>query len=319
MGSPAGLGAVLTVLVAVLAAGCGTLKHPAGAAATPAALKPFAGKHPPGGAWKPAGRLVNGKPAVYETSAVPPGGTQPAGIAWMNTRLLSATLYSGTASPGGGPYTHAAPVRPAQAVSLVAAFNGGFQMADAQGGYYTDGRAVVPLKAGAASLVIYRDGHVDVGAWGRDVKMTQQVVSVRQNLIPLVAGGRPSRAAGSRNWQSWGDTCAANTCAKSVPGIENQWRSGIGVTSDRSLVYVTGPALAPLQLAQLLASAGVVRGMEMDINPNWDVMVTYQPGIAGGLATPANGQRLTSTVQGPATFFEPSWARDFVTMSARPG
>jgi hypothetical protein len=37
-------------------------------------------------------------------------------------------------------------------------------------------------------------------------------------------------------------------------------------------------------------------------------------------AAPSNGSKLlASTVQGPWTFFQPTWARDFVTMSARPG
>ena len=44
------------------------------------------------------------------------------------------------------------------------AFNGGFQMADAHGGYYTEGRVIVPLVAGAASLVITQDGRAVVGA-----------------------------------------------------------------------------------------------------------------------------------------------------------
>jgi hypothetical protein len=59
--------------------------------------------------------------------------------------------------------------------------------------------------------------------------------------------------------------------------------------------------------------------MQLDINPNWTVLVTYNPPIPGGLAAPSNGsQLLAATVQGPSTFFEPSWARDFITMSARP-
>jgi hypothetical protein len=38
----------------------------------------------------------------------------------------------------------------------------------------------------------------------------------------------------------------------------------------------------------------------------------------GAPAAPGNGRKLLSaTAQGPATFFEASWARDFVTMSAR--
>ena len=287
---------------------------------SPSALRPFTGAVAAGqGIWSPSGRPVDGHPAVYETSLVPPGAAAPAGIAWMDTRLLSARLCSGSLSPGGGPYTYTAPVQPAQAASLVAAFNGGFQMKDAGGGYYTEGQMVYPLRTGAASLVIYNDGSVNIGAWGSDVSMTPKVVAVRQNLVPLVADGKPTPLADSADWQAWGNTCGATSYASTVPGIETQWRSGVGITATGALVYVTGPALDPLQLAQLLARAGVVRGMELDINPNWTVLVTYDPSTSGGLAAPANGSKLvTSTVQGPSTFFEPSWNRDFVTMSARP-
>ncbi len=285
----------------------------------PAPLAPFSAPATAEGVWSPAGRMVGGVPAVYETTLVPPGGSQPAGIAWMDTRLLSALLYSGSKSPGGGPYRYTAPIQPAEAASVVAAFNGGFVMNVAGGGYYTEGSMIDPLVPGAASLVIYSDGSVNVGAWGSDVAMTPSVVSVRQNLVPLVAAGQPTPQAASPNWQAWGDTCGATSCSAAVPGIEQQWRSGVGVTADGALVYATGPALDPLQLAQLLVRAGVERGMQLDINPNWTVLVTYDPPIPGGLAAPSNGsQLLASTVQGPWTFFEPSWARDFITMSARP-
>jgi hypothetical protein len=44
-------------------------------------------------------------------------------------------------------------------------------------------------------------------------------------------------------------------------------------------------------------------------------------GCAGGgpyrFTAPIGRKLLASTAQGPATFFEASWARDFVTMSAR--
>jgi len=285
----------------------------------PAALAPFGTPSVAGeGTWRPAGRSVDGVPTVYETTLVPPGGTKPAGVAWMDTALLSARLYSGSKSPGGGPYRYTAPIEPAQAVSLVAAFNGGFKMADAHGGYYTEGRVIYPLVPGAASLVIYANGTATVGAWDSDVRMTPDVVAVRQNLVPLIAGGRPTALAASADWQAWGSTCGASSCAASVPGIEHQWRSGLGVTADGALVYAVGPALDPLQLAQLLARAGVVRGMQLDINPSWPVFASYDPAAPGGLAAPSNGSKLlTSTKQGPWTFFEPWWARDFVTMSAR--
>jgi hypothetical protein len=238
----------------------------------------------------------------------------------MDTKLLAARLYSGSKSPGGGPYQFTAPVLPAQATSLVAAFNGGFLMQDAHGGYYTEGKTVYPLVVGAASLVIDADGSVTVGAWGTDVAMSPSVVAVRQNLVPLVASGQPTPQAQSPNWLSWGRTCSATSCSAGVTGIENQWRSGAGVTADGALVYVEGPALAPAQLAALLVRAGVVRGMELDINPYWPVLATYAPPPpVGSAAAAANGSSLQPvSVQGPATFFNPAWGRDFVTMSARP-
>ncbi len=289
--------------------------------ATPRPLAAFVTPATPGeGRWVAAGRRVGGIAAVYETTLVPPGGSLAAGIAWMDTRLLSARLYSGSKSPGGGPYRWTAPIQPSQASSLVAAFNGGFQMGPGVGGYLTEGRVIDPLRAGYASLVIYADGNVAVGSWGHDVRMAPDVVAVRQNLVPLVALGRPTPAAASPDWRLWGATCGALSCASSVPGIEAQWRSGVGVTRSGALVYAAGPSLDPLQLADLLVRAGAIRAMELDINPDWPDFSAYTPAAPAGLAAPSNGSRLLAPmVQGPWTFFESWWARDFVTMSVRPG
>ncbi len=103
-----------------------------------------------------------------------------------------------------------------------------------------------------------------------------------------------------------------------MPGVEYQWRSSVGVTADGALVYAAGPALSPTELADLLVRAGVVRGMELDINPSWPVFATYDPSPPTVIAAPSNGNSLEpASVQGPSTFFDPAWARDFVTMSAR--
>jgi hypothetical protein len=235
----------------------------------------------------------------------------------MDSRLLSARLYSGSESPGWIPsgWRYTAPILPNDARRLVAAFNGGFKFPQSDGGYYSEGHLVFPLRDGAASLVIYKNGDVTVGAWGNQVRMTPDVSSVRQNLNPLVDRGRPTQLAGTANWLDWGATCGATSCHGA--GIEHQWRSGVGVTANGALVYVTGSGLAPLQLAELLARARAVRAMELDINPYWPVLATYDPPSPQGLATAADGTNLVASVQGPWTFFKPSWARDFVTMLAR--
>ena len=177
------------------------------------------------------------------------------------------------------------------------------------GGYYTQGRVVLPLRVGAASLVIYSNGNATVGQWGRDVTMTSSVVGVRQNLNLLVDAGQPVGGLNPADTTVWGYTLG------NTPYV---WRSAVGVTAAGALVYVAGPSLDITQLADLLVAAGVVRGMELDINPDWTTMATYAP--SSGLASPANGTDLLSgMVQSPGLFFDPSWARDFVTMSARSG
>jgi hypothetical protein len=310
-------GSLASRAAAAGSSGAGTGSDGKAVLPVPATLRPFPGArtYAGEGVWQPTGRLVGGKPAVYETLLVPPGDSKRGGIAWMDTRLLSARLYSGSMSPGGGPYKYTAPVTRTAASSLVAAFNGGFKMADAHGGYYTEGRTIKPLARGGASLVIYANGSITVGAWGSDVTMTPSVVAVRQNLFPLVAVGRPTALATTPRWRVWGGTCP---CGAGQHSSEYQWRSGLGVTADGAVVYVVGPVLTPLMLADLLVRAGAVRGMQLDINPTWPVFASFTPATPDGLTAPSNGARLVDTYRGPAAFFDPTYARDFITMSARP-
>ncbi len=78
-----------------------------------------------------------------------------------------------------------------------------------------------------------------------------------------------------------------------------------------------GPGLNITDLADLLARAGAVRAMELDINTDWVNLATYQPSTPTGPATPANGTDLLPTMVGtPGRYFEPYWARDFITMSS---
>ena len=274
----------------------------------PAPLAPFDPAAGPGqGRWHPAGRLVDGRPAVYETTLVVPATGQEAGIAWMDPRLLRAQLYSGSESPGGGPWKLTAPILPSAARTLVAAFNGGFRYCSG-GGYYAEGRLVCPLAQGGASFVIYRNGDATVGAWGRDVSMSNQVIAVRQDVTLLVDGGQAMAGLNPYDISEWGYT---------LGGIPNVWRAGLGVTANGALVYVYGADMEVTQLADLLVRARAVRAMTLDINPDWTVFVTYKPS-RGVLASPTNGSSLLpGTIQGPATFFDPSWSRDFITMSAR--
>jgi hypothetical protein len=278
---------------------------------SPKPIVPFASPAIAGeGKWYPVGRRVDGVPTVYVTTLRPDAvhTSYVVGVAWMDTKLLRATLYSGSLSPGGGPYQNTAPVPPHSAETLVAAFNSGFLMDNANGGYYTDGKAVDPLVRGAASFVIYNNGSVNIGAWDSNVKMSSDVMSVRQNVDLLVDHGKPVPGLIAADQDQWGWVVGNSIYV---------WRSGVGITADGALVYVGGPGLDITDLANILVRAGAVRAMELDINSAWVNFSYYTPESPKGLAGPANGTELLSAMAGsPSRYFESWWERDFFTMSA---
>ena len=48
------------------------------------------------------------------------------------------------------------------------------------------------------------------------------------------------------------------------------------------------------------------------------VFASFKPAAPDGLAAPSNSARLGDTHLGPVTFFDPTYARDLITMSDRP-
>lgn len=264
------------------------------------------------GVWHPVGRkTASGIPAIYEAFIRPDAvhTSYVVGLAWMDPTLLEARLYSGSFIPGGGPYKHSAPILPKTTGNLVAAFNAGFRMQDANGGYYTDNKAVIPLRKGGATVVIFKDGTMTVGQWGRDIKMSSEVREVRQNLDLIVDDSRPVAGLDSANTKRWGAT---------LGGKFDVWRSGIGVTENGALVYAGGPALTISALADVLLRAGAVRAMELDINTDW-VQYSIFTAPLGTTINGGHGKSLVSTMVGPPSrYFTTWWNRDFFTVSLRP-
>ena len=263
------------------------------------------------GVWHVAGReTATGVPTMYEAFVRPDAihTSYVVGVVWMDPTLLQAQLYSGSSIPGGGPYPYTAPISAKNSENLVAAFNAGFLMPDANGGYYTDGRTILPLRNGAASVVIFKDGTMTVGKWGSDVTMSAQVASVRQNLDLIVDNAKPVPGLTNANLLKWG---------KTLGGSFNVWRSGLGVTKNGALIYVGGPSLSIAALANVLVRAGAVRAMELDINTDWVQFSAFR----GPLNTPingGNGASLESAMAGqPSRYFVNWWTRDFYTMSLR--
>ena len=92
--------------------------------------------------------------------------------------------------------------------------------------------------------------------------MPPNVSSVRQNLDLLVDGGQVNPTCSTDSSPIWGYTVGNDAY---VP------RTALGVRADGSLIFVNSPAVSVCSLGQLLKSAGVVRGMELDINYDWSI------------------------------------------------
>jgi hypothetical protein len=252
--------------------------------------------------WAPIGRSVSGCSALYETHV----GT--VSIVWMDPRLLSLTVYSGSLIPGGGPYIHTAPIREADALNLVAAFNSGFKDGDSHGGYFVEGRAEVPLVNGIASAVIHANGTLQIGTWGSEVSMAPDVVSVRQNMTLLIDNGVINPATSSEPYSSWGITW---------PGGPATNRSALGVTAQGAELFAGGVGLTVPQITDAIASAGAVRAMELDANGVYPNFSIFTPAL-GAPASALNGTEVVPGFSGPERYFTASWNRDFFAAFARP-
>ena len=211
-------------------------------------------------------------------------------------------LHNGSTDPGpaAARLVQAGPaVASAERGRLLAAFNGGFELSAGVGGYEQEGHVISPLHSGLASLVIDRSGQARIGIWDHGVPAAGETVySVRQNLPPLVEGGRPTPAAADPGL--WGAT---------LGGGEYVARSALGQDASGDLSYAASMSATPADLARALVQAGARIAMELDINPEWvQLDVARRPG--GPLAAAIPGQNR------PADQYLLGWARDLITVLA---
>lgn len=222
------------------------------------------------------------------------------GVAWMS-HTLKFVMHPGYQDPGTAGMSQPDQITNGQLAGLVASFNGGFKLKDAQGGYYDHGHTAGTLTSGAASLVVYKDGHATVGTWGSDVTMTPDVAFVRQNLQPLISGGVVAPNLDANVQSTWGAT---------VGGGYAVWRSGIGVTKTGDLVYAGGDALSVSSLADILHRAGAVTAMQLDINKAWVSYMWFTH--SGSHVTPHK----LAAFQRPADRYLNPTSRDFFAVYA---
>ena len=230
----------------------------------------------------------------------------PSGVALLSfdQHLVELRLHSGTVDAGGSGWRFGPAVLGAELGRLVAAFNGGFKFSTGAGGFESYGRLGVPLGNGLGSIVTYTDGRTDIGSWNQGLpSVGKPVASVRQNLTLLINSGT---ATASLDCVScWGAT---------LGGVSDPARSGLGITPDGRLVWAGGEHLTPSGLAAALLGAGVVRAVELDINPEW--VAGYLYGHRGGVG-PLAPLPVVPGQNGVPGYFLAPYSRDFFTVEAR--
>lgn len=270
----------------------------------PTDLRPVVAPSIPGeGVWQPL-LQAHGQTAAWVTFLRPDAlhTSYVVSVVWMNPKLLRFVQHPGYQVPGD-PLTGPDQLTAAERSNVLATFNSGFQMVDAEGGYWQNGTTVAPLVRGAASMVVSRAGEFTVERWpgGQPGAGT---AAVRQNLSLLIDHGVVSPLVYSASTRAWG---------KTVGNAAYVWRSAVATRADGADLFVVGPAMSVSTLAGVLQAAGATEAMELDINRDWTNFITYtHPGP--GVAQP---HKLTSDMRPNSyRYLNPS-TRDFVAVLPR--
>jgi len=182
-------------------------------------------------------------------------------VARMDQRVVRLALHAGSVDPGATGWHYSDAVAGREIHHLILGFNGGFKFSTGSGGFVLFGRVGVPLRAGFGSIVTYRNGTTQIGAWQSEVPARGlAIASVRQNLHLLIDHGVLDSSVTSCGAACWGATIGGQAAVA---------RSALGIHADGQLVWAAGEGLTVGELAAGMIAAGVQRAVELDINPDW--------------------------------------------------
>ncbi|MGB8648519.1 MAG: phosphodiester glycosidase family protein [Anaerolineae bacterium] len=282
----------------------GGVNMPALATATPTI--------PSGFGWQPFGPTPAGQ-FVLARTVLQPDPLRPyaqAAVVRIDLANTSLHLAPGSVEPiaarGVAPFPRPGMIPLDQQTSgnLVAAFNGGFKAVNGAYGMFSNGITILPPQNGIATVALYRDGSVQMGAWGSELKGSPDLIALRQNCPLLVDDGVINPQVQIENPQLWGYT---------VKNLDTTWRSGLGLTADgRYLIYAAGPSLTVQALATALQHAGAYYAMQLDINAPYTRFVTFWNIAPNHLVA---DKLLSQMVGTPSQFLTP-YDRDFFYLTA---
>lgn len=258
--------------------------------------------------WQAYGPTTNGVPLMAQTVLSLDPQRPYAAIALVRIDLSRLRLHM---MPGYLEPSHAADVvsaipnlgmiPAADQSHLIAAFNGGFKAINGHYGMMVDGVSLLPPLPGLATLALYRDGHVNIGAWEGGISPTPDLIAFRQNCPLIVQNGQVNQMVNVINYVMWGNT---------IGNQDITWRTGVGITQDsRYLIYAVGNGTSVGTLAQALLQAGAYNAMQLDINQHYSHFVTYQP--TGNPGKPLAAVQLLDQMEKDPSLYLTSHSRDY--------
>ena len=269
---------------------------------------------PPQIGWQAYGPAVNGSPVLAQALLSLDPQRPYAGIALVRIDLSKLKLHiePGFLEPSHTKDTvNAIPnlgLTPAADQSnLAAGFNGGFKAVNGYYGMMVNGVTLLPAIPGIATVAIYRDGHVQIGAWGQDILPSSDIVAFRQNCPLIIQNGQINSQVSVDNRAVWGDT---------IGNQEITWRTGLGLTQDgRYLIYAVGNGTTVETLAQALQGAGAYNAMQLDINRHYAHFVTYQS--SGKPNSPLRAVQLLNQMESDPVLYLVAHSRDYFYLTSQ--
>jgi hypothetical protein len=182
-----------------------------------------------------------------------------------------------------------------------------------------DRRVLLPPMRRAATILTRSDGRIGIGSWPGDWHVSPDVVSLRQNLDPLVDRGALN-PSGRRLW------------GFPLPGMDamQTQRSGLCIDRGGNLIYLYGADLSGPLLGEAMRSASCSYGIHLDMNPYhcaflytrirdpdaW-LAANDRPGRSGALAELYEATTIARGMMDPKRYLIRS-PKDFFYLTLRP-
>ncbi len=217
---------------------------------------------------------ASGKPMIYRTSYRPSVEFPNAIVHMMvlDMRSLTMKYYVGSQEPGAK--VAFSSVEPKEKERLIAITNAMWMQRHSRGaGAIFRGKQIYPMVNGMATLIIYKDGSVDIREWSPDIpaRLVQDARQLRHLIVKEGMVVKRILKEGKMEDSEIGLGFLLAHGGRNVDG-KHKWfvahRSAFGIRPDGALVFAVGHHVGSKDLAKALVLAGCVRGMHGDANPH---------------------------------------------------